>query len=103
MVCAPACVLEGRGVHACLLPTPVAKSMKRVADGTSLPLHARLCLPLPPRQIWNTEIMAYVETLYGHQDVIHAIDSLDKERALSCGGRDRSLRLWKVVEESPHQ
>lgn len=44
--------------------------------------------------------MAYVETLYGHQDVIHDLDSLDKERAVSCGGRDRSIRLWKIVEES---
>ena len=41
-----------------------------------------------------------METLYGHQDSILSIDSLDKERAVTCGGRDRSLRLWKVVEES---
>lgn len=44
--------------------------------------------------------MSYVETLYGHQDTVVALDSLDRERALSCGARDRSLRLWKIVEET---
>jgi len=43
--------------------------------------------------------MAFVETLYGHQSEINCIDSLRKERAVTAGG-DRSVRLWKVVEES---
>ena len=29
-----------------------------------------------------------------------AIDSLSRDRAATSGGRDRSLRVWKVVEES---
>lgn len=44
--------------------------------------------------------MAYTETLFGHQDSVTCVDSLDRERAISGGGRDRSVRLWKVVEES---
>ena len=40
--------------------------------------------------------MTYVETLFGHQETVLAIDSLHRERAVSCGGRDNSLRLWKV-------
>lgn len=37
---------------------------------------------------------------YGHHDCITAIDSLTRERAVTCGGRDRSVRIWKIVEES---
>jgi hypothetical protein len=51
----------------------------------------------PPRR---ADIHRYVETLYGHQEGVLAIESLDRDRAVSCGGRDRSVRLWKVEEES---
>lgn len=46
--------------------------------------------------------MAYVETLFGHQDVITAVDSMggSRERCLSTGHRDRTVRLWKIIEES---
>src|ERR1700754_4380875 len=44
--------------------------------------------------------MGYVETLFGHQDSIGCIDALRRETAVSCGGRDKSVRFWKVVEES---
>lgn len=44
--------------------------------------------------------MAYVETLFGHQDVITSIDCLTRERAVTSGGRDNSIRVWKIVEES---
>lgn len=44
--------------------------------------------------------MSYIETLFGHQDKITAIDSLQKERAVTCGSRDRTCRMWKIVEES---
>lgn len=48
-------------------------------------------------KVWDTNEMAYVETLFGHGAEINCIDSLAKERALSCG-RDGTLRLYKVVE-----
>lgn len=44
--------------------------------------------------------MVYVETLYGHQDGITAIDALTRERAVTSGGLDSSIRIWKIPEES---
>jgi hypothetical protein len=37
---------------------------------------------------------------FGHQEPIQAIDALMRERCVTAGGRDGSLRLWKIVEES---
>ena len=37
---------------------------------------------------------------FGHQDKITAIDALSRERAVTSGGRDSSLRVWKIIEES---
>lgn len=37
---------------------------------------------------------------FGHQNHVTSIDALTKERALTSGGADRTLRIWKVVEES---
>jgi ribosomal RNA-processing protein 9 len=51
-------------------------------------------------KVWNVDEMSYIETLFGHQDCITAVDSLAKEHCVSTGGRDRTVRLWKIVEES---
>lgn len=37
---------------------------------------------------------------YGHQSAITSIDALSRERAITAGGSDRSVRIWKIVEES---
>jgi ribosomal RNA-processing protein 9 len=37
---------------------------------------------------------------YGHQDSISEIDTLSRERCVSIGQRDRTVRLWKIMEES---
>lgn len=50
-------------------------------------------------KIWNVEDRAYVNTLFGHQSEVLSIDSLRKERVLTVG-RDRTMHLWKVPEES---
>ena len=42
----------------------------------------------------------YIETLFGHQDQITDIDTLGRERCVSVGGRDKTARVWKIVEES---
>jgi len=42
----------------------------------------------------------YSVTRYGHQDSVTAVDSLSRERAVTSGGRDGSVRIWKVIEES---
>lgn len=44
--------------------------------------------------------MAYVETLYGHQNQITSIDALTREKAVTSGGMDGTIRVWKIVEES---
>ncbi|KAF9896223.1 pre-rRNA processing protein, partial [Lobosporangium transversale] len=51
-------------------------------------------------KLWNVDEMSYIETLFGHQDSITAVDSLVKEHCVSTGGRDRTIRLWKIVEET---
>lgn len=49
---------------------------------------------------FNVEELGYRETLFGHQDRVATIDTLDTERALSCGMRDKTVRIFKIVEES---
>lgn len=51
-------------------------------------------------KLWNIADLAYVDTLFGHQDEVLSIDSLALERCLTVGARDRTVRLWKVPEES---
>ncbi|KAJ4702989.1 Guanine nucleotide-binding protein, beta subunit [Melia azedarach] len=50
-------------------------------------------------KIWNAEDRAYINTLFGHQSEVLTIDCLRKERVMTVG-RDRSMQLWKVPEES---
>lgn len=42
----------------------------------------------------------YIETLFGHQDSIPAVASFGSERCVSVGARDRSARVWKIVDET---
>ncbi|KAM0251984.1 hypothetical protein ACHAP5_001309 [Fusarium lateritium] len=51
-------------------------------------------------KVWSLDEMAYVETLFGHQDEILDVDALAQERCVSVGARDRTARLWKVAEET---
>jgi ribosomal RNA-processing protein 9 len=44
--------------------------------------------------------MGYVETLFGHQDCILHLDALRAETAVSVGGRDKTVRFWKIGDES---
>lgn len=37
---------------------------------------------------------------FGHQSAITSIDALSRERAITSGGYDGSIRIWKIVEES---
>ncbi|KAL4873213.1 hypothetical protein BDV12DRAFT_160609 [Aspergillus spectabilis] len=43
---------------------------------------------------------AYVETLFGHQDHVTSLAAMTIDECISTGARDRTARLWKVVEES---
>jgi ribosomal RNA-processing protein 9 len=51
-------------------------------------------------KLFDLSVMGYVETLFGHQDFVMSIDSLRGETAVTCGGRDRTVRFWKVVDET---
>ncbi|KAK7061829.1 WD-repeats-region domain-containing protein [Favolaschia claudopus] len=44
-------------------------------------------------------VMGYVETLFGHQDHVLGIDALRGESCISVGGRDKTVRYWKITEE----
>ncbi|KAI5587657.1 hypothetical protein BDE02_05G048800 [Populus trichocarpa] len=50
-------------------------------------------------KIWNVEDRAYMNTLFGHQSEVLTIDCLWQERVLAVG-RDRSMQLFKVHDES---
>lgn len=43
---------------------------------------------------------AYVETLFGHQDHVLSVASMMTDQCISVGARDRTARLWKVVDET---
>lgn len=51
-------------------------------------------------RLWTIDPPAYLDTLYGHQDEVMAVDTITKEQCISAGGRDGTVRLWKVSEES---
>ncbi|KAK0383438.1 hypothetical protein NLU13_9349 [Sarocladium strictum] len=51
-------------------------------------------------KVWSLDELAYVETLFGHQDEVVDVDALAQERCVSVGARDRTARLWKVAEET---
>ncbi|KAJ1963116.1 pre-rRNA processing protein [Dispira parvispora] len=51
-------------------------------------------------KVWNVNQLSYMDTLFGHQDAITSIAALSREQAVTTGGRDRTLRLWKFSEET---
>eukprot|EP00871_Galdieria_phlegrea_P005140 jgi/Galph1/5627/GphlegSOOS_G4218.1 len=50
-------------------------------------------------KVWNLENLSYVDSLFGHEAPISSISSAFSGMALT-GGSDRTLRLWKVNEDS---
>lgn len=53
--------------------------------------------------VWSAPESAYIETLVGHQDVVVGVAGgleLNQETCVSVGARDRTARLWRVVEEN---
>lgn len=43
---------------------------------------------------------AYVETLFGHQDNVVSLASMTTDECVSVGARDRTARMWKVLDET---
>lgn len=53
--------------------------------------------------VWAAAESAYIETLHGHEDAVIGVAGgleTNQETCVSVGSRDRSARLWKVVEEN---
>lgn len=53
--------------------------------------------------VWSAPESAYIETLVGHQDAVIGVAGgleANQETCVSVGARDRTARLWKVVEEN---
>lgn len=50
-------------------------------------------------KVWSLDSMGYVQTLFGHQDSVVGIAACAAEKFVSVGSRDRTARLFKVVEE----
>jgi len=48
----------------------------------------------------SPSVMGYVETLFGHQDHVLGLDALRGETCISVGGRDKTVRYWKIVDET---
>lgn len=48
----------------------------------------------------SPSVMGYVETLFGHQDHVLALDALRGETCVSIGARDKTVRYWKIVDET---
>ena len=51
-------------------------------------------------KIYDTASLSYIETLFGHQDKIYDLAVLKNEVAVTAGGRDKTLRYWKIKDES---
>ncbi|KAI1827535.1 WD40 repeat-like protein [Xylaria intraflava] len=51
-------------------------------------------------RVWNCDALAFVESLFGHADSAVDVDALALERLVSVGSRDRTVRLWKVADET---
>ena len=50
--------------------------------------------------LYDLSVMGYVQTLFGHQDCILDLDASRAETAVSVGGRDKTVRFWKIVDET---
>lgn len=51
-------------------------------------------------KVWDIDSRTYIETLFGHQDAVQAIDTNTRERCITAGGRDNTIRIFKVPEET---
>ncbi|KAJ2357474.1 pre-rRNA processing protein, partial [Coemansia erecta] len=51
-------------------------------------------------KLWNIDELGYMDTLFGHQDGVSAIDALQREQTVTVGCRDKTVRLWKIADEA---
>ncbi len=48
-------------------------------------------------KLWDLDQMGYVDTMFGPQSEVTAVDALSRERAI-CAANDRTVRVWKYAE-----
>ena len=50
----------------------------------------------------NQTLLVWIFILirFGHQDAVVGIDCLSRERPVTAGANDKTIRAWKVIEES---
>ena len=70
------------------------------ANGGSQLFSASMDRCLKTFSLNGEESLAYVETLFGHQDHVAAVAAMGVDQCVSVGARDRTARLWKVVDET---
>lgn len=51
-------------------------------------------------KLWDATQKSYIETFFGHQESCLSVSALRGELAASAGGRDKTIRWWKVRDES---
>lgn len=51
-------------------------------------------------KIYSTDNYCLLKTLYGHQDTISSISSLNRKTCVSVGSRDKTAMFWKIDDES---
>jgi ribosomal RNA-processing protein 9 len=51
-------------------------------------------------KLFDVSQLSYVETFFGHQEEVASLDLLRGEVVVSAGARDRTVRWWKVRDES---
>ncbi|KAJ2903995.1 WD repeat domain-containing protein [Zalerion maritima] len=50
-------------------------------------------------KVWSLDELAFVSSLFGHEEAVVDIAALGQERCVTVGSRDRTARYWKVVDE----
>lgn len=50
-------------------------------------------------KVWSLDEMAFVASLFGHEEAVVDIDALGQEKCVTVGSRDRTARFWKVIDE----
>lgn len=83
-----------------LLNTPQTLAFRKAATTSSTPTQLYSGSYDRTLKIFDLTVMGYIETLFGHQAPVLSMDALLRETAVSVGGRDKTVRFWKVPEES---
>ena len=66
----------------------------------TLPSPLSLLLPSFSSALLSLSPSASPPLRFGHQDSVSSIDCLSRERPVTAGMNDRTVRVWKIIEES---